>query len=254
MRLRRFLISDPMARTNLLGFAPTPRKRRPRRSLGRVADALDSQGLTGAAAHRESCRFVGSLARSSTSIPAAGSDSPTHPCAPVRAPVRDSARSRHRGSDPLSTRSDRPGVSFPHQLGLVFDLGHRDPVLPRRRRDARCAVHVDSISAAKTLNADSTSRTTPSGWRQAPRPSMIAQRSRSRVSTDVASGEPATSAARSSASAGSPKAHGPHWRELSFAIHRTTRCVSASPHASFGTTTRTPAPTRAPSGWSTSSQ
>src|ERR1700684_1715841 len=60
MRLRRFLISDPMARTNLLGFAPTTRKRRPRRSLGRVVDALYSQGLTGTAPYRETRRFIGS--------------------------------------------------------------------------------------------------------------------------------------------------------------------------------------------------
>src|SRR5664280_2222931 len=57
MRLRRFLISDPMARTNLVAFAWATRSPRSKWRLRGAVRALDSQRLTGATAYGQASRF-----------------------------------------------------------------------------------------------------------------------------------------------------------------------------------------------------
>src|SRR3984957_3287887 len=172
MRLRRFLISDPMARSNLVDFGHTARKQRSRRSLGRVVDALYSQGLTGATPHRETCRFKRSALAHRGRIDTQDRVAPlihAHEfrCQFVAVPeavTEDRIHLQHESVAPTrhsQTNSDSCSISgTATQCFLDVAAAHGTP----------CAWF--SISTAKTVSADSTSRTTPSGWRQAPRPSM----------------------------------------------------------------------------------
>src|SRR3984957_10663881 len=163
MRLRRFLISDPMARSNLVDFGHTARKQRSRRSLGRVVDALYSQGLTGATPHRETCRFKRSALAHRGRIDTQDRVAPlvhAHQfrCQFVTVPeavTEDRIHLQHKVIGPArhsQTNADSCSIPGPAtQWALDVEAAHGAPC-------TWC-----SISVAKPVSADSTSRTTPSG-------------------------------------------------------------------------------------------
>ena len=62
-----------------------------------------------------------------------------------------------------------------------------------------------------------TSRTAPSGWRQAPRPSIMPHARRARATVAAGSAPVAEQRRGRARSAGRPSAHGPHWPALSSA-------------------------------------
>jgi len=161
--------------------------------------------------------------------------------------VRDSARIRHRGSDRRATRSGRSGVSFPHQLRLVLQRRHGHPTSRVVNASQGDPLTWSSMWRAKTVRAEATSRTTPSGGDRPPRPWMTEHRSFSRTKTPWdrvhrAAGLPGPRRARADRTRRDrtdANSHSPS----------TSRCAgSRRARRLLGTTTSMPAPTVAPRG------
>ena len=170
-------------------------------------------------------------------------------------------RARRRGSGSPSRRGGcaraaarRTGRAPSHAIGFTRSrvglMRRPSPAAAGREQPSHGPWRAwSSTSAANASSALRTSRTAPSGWRQAPRPVTSPRRrlERARSARPRPARAGAAARRRPPAIAGSPCTHGPHWPADSAASQRDQRARLGDGAARrAGRATTTPAPSAAP--------